>query len=153
MCSHTNITSDPFLMYQPHFARSLPVQLLITGIVLTLTTTLLIHLCFTWQYHWPLARINWILQFTGACTLLFNIAAYLYVVLTALSNKSKEWPYMFEYVAIDVPRLSSWSIPEIAAWYAMEATTEALVAVSRPNCCLGQPILMFINDRSHIFNS
>ncbi|KAF8514648.1 hypothetical protein BU17DRAFT_52449, partial [Hysterangium stoloniferum] len=126
----TAVTSDPFLFFQPHFARSLPIQLLITGIVLTLTTTLLIQLCFTWQYHWPLARINWTLQFTGTCTLLINTIAILYVVLTALSQKSKEWPYMFEYIAIDVPLLTSWDIPEIAIWYVMEAATSALVSMT-----------------------
>jgi hypothetical protein len=100
-----------------------------TGVVLTLTTTLLIQLCFTWQYHWPLARINWILQFTGVCTLLINILAIMFVVLTALMQTSKQWPYMFEYIAIDVPR-GSWSIPETAAWYVMEACTSALASVS-----------------------
>lgn len=124
------MTADPFLQYQPQFSHSLPVQLLITGIVLALTAVLLIHLCFTWQYHWPLARVNWTLQFTGGCTLLINIMAILYVVLTALAATSRQWPYMFEYVAIDVPRLSFWSIPEIAAWYVMEAATTVLVCVS-----------------------
>lgn len=38
--------------------------------------------------------------------------------------------YMFEYIAIDVPRISTWTIPEIAAWYVMEATTSALVAIT-----------------------
>lgn len=122
--------SDPYLQYQPHFARSLPVQLLLTGVVLTLTTTLLVQLFFTWQYHWPLARINWMLQFTGVCTLLLNITSILYVVLAALAEKSKQWPYMFEYVAIDVPRVGSWTTPEIAAWYVMEAATSALASVS-----------------------
>ncbi|KAF8511523.1 hypothetical protein JB92DRAFT_2934067 [Gautieria morchelliformis] len=125
-----NFTSDPFLQYQPQFAHSLPAQLLMTGVVLTLTTTLLIQLCFTWQYHWPLARINWILQFTGVCTLLINILAIMFVVLSALMETSKQWPYMFEYIAIDVPRSDSWSIPEIAAWYVMEACTSALASIT-----------------------
>jgi len=123
-------STNGMLDFQPHFARSLPVQLLIGGIVLTLSFILLVHLCFTWQYHWPLGRINWILQFTGACSLLLNVTFILWIVLTALSEKSREWPYMFEYIAIDVPRISSWSIPEIVAWFVMEAATSALVAVS-----------------------
>ncbi|KAF8584304.1 hypothetical protein K439DRAFT_1660817 [Ramaria rubella] len=128
--NETGYASDPFLQYQPHFSLSLPVQLLFGGIVLTLTTTLLIQLCFTWQYHWPLARVNWILQFTAVCTLLLNIMANLYVVLTALAEKSKQWPYMFEYVAIDVPRVSAWTTPEVAAWYVMEAGTSALASIT-----------------------
>ena len=56
--------------------------------------------------------------------------AIMFVVLNALAAKSKEWPYMFEYVAIDVPRIGYWSVPEIAAWYVMEACTSALASVS-----------------------
>ncbi|GJJ08604.1 hypothetical protein Clacol_002823 [Clathrus columnatus] len=56
--------------------------------------------------------------------------AILYVVLMALAATSRQWPYMFEYVAIDVPRLSLWTIPEIAAWYVMEAATSALVSIT-----------------------
>lgn len=56
--------------------------------------------------------------------------AILYVVLTALAATSRQWPYMFEYVAIDVPRLSLWSIRDIAAWYVMEAATSVLVSTT-----------------------
>ncbi|KIJ31263.1 hypothetical protein M422DRAFT_783817 [Sphaerobolus stellatus SS14] len=125
-----NYSEDPFLQYQPHFARSLPVQLLIIGTVFALTSILIIHLGFTWQYHWPLGRVNWILQFTGASTLLLNVLAIILVVMNALVDKSRTWPYMFEYVAIDVPRLGSWSVAEVAAWYVMEAATSTLVSAT-----------------------
>ena len=144
-----NFTSDPFLEFKPQFAHSLPVQLLMTGVVLTLATTLLIQLCFTWQYHWPLARINWTLQFTAVCTLLINIVAIMFVTLTTLDAKSTQWPYMFDYVAIDVPRVGFWSIPEIAAWYVMEACTSALASVSCLKNRFHHNCLRPVSDHSH----
>ena len=48
---YRSFDEDPILKYRPDFSRSLPVQILITGIVLTLTSVLLLHLLFTAQYH------------------------------------------------------------------------------------------------------
>jgi hypothetical protein len=62
--------SDPILQFRPTFVESLPVQILLTGVVLTLVVILLLHLLFTTQYHWPLAHVNYMLQLTGVVTLL-----------------------------------------------------------------------------------
>lgn len=38
------LADDPYLQYQPAFSYSLPIQLLVSGITLTLLVVLLIHL-------------------------------------------------------------------------------------------------------------
>ncbi|KAF9243226.1 hypothetical protein BU15DRAFT_86594 [Melanogaster broomeanus] len=135
--------TDPVLQYRPSFARSLPVQILLTGIVLTLVTVLLLHLIFTAQYHWPLARTNYILQLTGVITLLISLIATIYVVLSTTIQQSQHWPYMLSYLAVDMPRtvlnattnssdptqayLHVWTVSETATWVVMNATTSVVV--------------------------
>jgi hypothetical protein len=79
---------------RPHFARSLPVQILLTGVVLTLVAVLFIHLVFTARYHWPLAPVNYVLQLSSVTTLLISLIATLHVVLAAALDESERWPYM-----------------------------------------------------------
>ena len=103
-----------------------------TGIVLTLTSVLLIHLLFTSQYHLPLAPVNYALQISAVCTLLTSLIATLHVVLQEASLESRQWPYMLNYVAVDIPPLqekSGWTSGELAAWLLMNATTSALIQV------------------------
>lgn len=138
---------DPILQYRPPFAQSLPVQILTTGVVLTLTVMLFLHLIFTAQYHWPLARLNYALQLTGVITLLASLIATLYVVFKSTVQESSHWPYMLSYIAVDMPKMSSnvtinstdpsilyqhqWSFAEMATWTVMNATTSVIVQVSQ----------------------
>lgn len=116
-----------------------------TGIVLTLTSVLLIHLLFTAQYHWPLAPVNYSLQVSAVCTLLTSLIATLHVVLGAAAVESRQWPYMLNYVAVDIPPLQEntrgWTSGELAAWLLMNATTSALIQVSTfvPSCLRSFP--------------
>ncbi|CAE6417632.1 unnamed protein product, partial [Rhizoctonia solani] len=107
--------SDPYLQYQPSFAYSLPIQILVTGIVFTLVLVLFIHLLFTAQYHWPLARLNYILQLCGVVTLLIWLSATLIVVLKYAHQRSRGWPYMLDYVGVDIPS-DSWTDTQEAWW-------------------------------------
>jgi hypothetical protein len=128
---------DPILQFRPNFTRSLPIQILLTGIVLTLVAVLFIHLIFTVQYHWPLAPVNYILQISGVTTLLISLIATLHVVLAATIDESRQWPYMLSYIAVDIPPLatdgekdtSGWTWVEQATWLAMNATTSGLIQV------------------------
>jgi hypothetical protein len=44
--------ADPYLAYQPAFAYTLPIQLLVAGITVTLLCVLLIHLLCAWvRFH------------------------------------------------------------------------------------------------------
>lgn len=130
-----SFAQDPFLKYRPGFPRSLPVQILITGIVVTLTSVLLIHLIFTAQYHWPLAPLNFALQISAVFTLLISLIATIQVILSTATRESRQWPYMLNYIAVDIPPLEdveSWTDGEQAAWSLMNATTSALIQVSIP---------------------
>jgi len=123
---------NPVLEYQPNFASSLPVQVLLTGIIFTLTCVLLLHLCFTAQYHWPLAPVNFVLQISGVLSLLISQIATLHVVLSTTMLESQNWPYMLTYLAVDIPPLhqtEGWSTAELAAWLIMNATTSGLIQV------------------------
>lgn len=135
----TGYDHDPILSYRPPFARSLPVQILLTGIVLTLVVVLFIHLVFTGQYHWPLAPVNYVLQMSGVTTLLISLIATLHVVLSATVDESTRWPYMLSYIAVNVPPLTdldtdsdrgTWSTAERATWLIMNATTSALIQIT-----------------------
>lgn len=125
--------NDPVLQYRPNFARSLPVQILVTGVVLTLVAVLLIHLLFTIQYHWTLAQVNYILQLSGVSTLLISLVATLHVVLAQSVRESKQWPYMLSYIAVDTPPLddddTTWTTIEQVTWIVMNATTAVLIQV------------------------
>ncbi|TFY58484.1 hypothetical protein EVJ58_g6387 [Rhodofomes roseus] len=131
---HTVLTvyrsdADPILQYRPVFARSLPVQLLVNGIVLTLMAVLLLQLLFTAQYHFRLAPVNYAFQFAGVCMLLTNVIASLHVIMSTVSDESKTWPYMLNYVSVDLPPQGAlgWSTAEIMAWLFMMASTGLLI--------------------------
>ncbi|KAJ7198606.1 hypothetical protein GGX14DRAFT_470002 [Mycena pura] len=125
---------DPYLKYRPDFSRSLPVQILLTGVVLTLVAVLFIHLIFTAQYHWPLAPVNYVLQISGVSTLLISLVATLHVVLAATMDESQQWPYMLSYIAVNVPPTDSsatgWSLAEKATWLVMNASTSGLIQIT-----------------------
>ncbi|OAX40210.1 hypothetical protein K503DRAFT_798989 [Rhizopogon vinicolor AM-OR11-026] len=136
---------DPILQYRPSFVQSLPVQILLIGIVLTLVVVLLLHLLFTAQYHWPLARVNYILQLTGVITLLTSVVATIYVIFSSTVNESQHWPYMLSYLAVSMPNhyvnttnstdptvayAHRWSLAETATWTAMNATTSVVVQIT-----------------------
>lgn len=134
-------STDPYLQYRPPFPRSLPVQILVTGVVFTLVAVLFIHLIFTATYHWSLAPVNYVLQVSGVTTLLISLIATLHVVLQATIDESKQWPYMLSYIAVNVPPLdlsigndaaedSGWTLPERATWLVMNAFTSALIQIT-----------------------
>ena len=131
---HRSYESDPILQYRPHFAHSLPVQILMTGIILTLVVVLFMHLIFTAQYHWRLAQANYILQISAVVTLLTSLIATLVLIFRSAISESQQWPFMLSYIAVDIPPLqeksSSWTTAGIAAWLMMNATTSALIQVS-----------------------
>jgi hypothetical protein len=124
-----SMPQDPYLNYQPHYAFSLPVQILLNGIITALVAVLLIQLLFTAPYHWPLAKLNFALQVTGVVTLLISLIATLWLVLTTAHAASSEWPYMLDYIAITVPP-STWSDAKKTWWYIMQATTSGIVQAS-----------------------
>ena len=136
--SDTSYDNDPILQFRPNFARSLPVQIFVTGVVFTLVVVLFIHLLFTAKYHWSLAQVNFILQMSGVTILLITIIATLRMVLAASISESLQWPYMLSYLGVDIPPLVQgqdaddlgWTYIEIATWLVMNATTSGLIQAS-----------------------
>ncbi|EMD32926.1 hypothetical protein CERSUDRAFT_118356 [Gelatoporia subvermispora B] len=130
---------DPILQYRPPFARSVPVQILFTGIVFTLAAVLLIHLLFTAQYHWPLAPVNFTLQVSAVTTLVVSCVATIHVIMSTVSAQSREWPYMLDYIAVNIPPLTpepnqfingNWTTAGLAAWLLMNATVGMLIQLT-----------------------
>ncbi|KAG6382015.1 hypothetical protein JVT61DRAFT_647 [Boletus reticuloceps] len=135
---------DPILQFRPPFVQSLPIQVLVTGITLTLAAVLLFHLVFTAQYHWPLARTNYALQLTGVATLLISTSATLWIIFSATVRQSQHWPYMLSYLAIEMPSANHsanstdptllyqqiWTPAERATWVVMNATTSVVVQIT-----------------------
>ena len=107
----------------------MPVQILLTGIVLTLVSVLFIHLVFTAQYHWPLAPLNFVLQLFGVASLLITLFATLHVVLSVSVKESQQWPYMLSYIAVHVPNVEG-SVISRATWSVMHAWTAGMAQVS-----------------------
>ena len=131
-----SFTNDPYLAYRPHFVRSLPVQIMLTGVILTLVAVLFIHLLFTAKYHWSLAPVNYVLQLSGVTTLLISLIATIHVVLSSSFAESEKWPYMLSYIAVNIPPLEldanteGWTTAERATWLVMTASTSVLIQVN-----------------------
>jgi hypothetical protein len=125
----------------------MPVQVLLIGIVITLMSVLLGHLLFTAQYHWPLAPTNFALQLAGVVTLLVSQVATMHVVFSSALLSTNDWPYRFEYAAIDLPPFfydqskkdHGWSLATVAAWSLMNATTAGIIQACRSS--LPRPFL------------
>ncbi|KAJ9107458.1 hypothetical protein QFC21_000911 [Naganishia friedmannii] len=121
--------ADPYLVYRPSFAYSLPVQILIQGITLTLLAVLLIHLLFTTQYHFPLSRFNYLLQLCGILLVLMNIVISIVCTLRAQNHASKRWPYMLDFISVNLPDYG-WTTAETAAWYTLHCVCNGLVQLT-----------------------
>src|SRR5258708_23314391 len=126
---------NPYLTYRPVFARSLPIQILVTGITLTLVSVLLIQLLFSAPSHFRIARTNFFLQISAALTVLAWEIASLTVILNASRDQSRKWPFMLDYDAIDFPPLNdprthgSWSTAGLVSWLFMNAMVSGLTQV------------------------
>ncbi|TXT08867.1 hypothetical protein VHUM_02995 [Vanrija humicola] len=119
------LPDDPYLQYQPAFSYSLPIQLLVSGITLTLLVVLLIHLLFTTQYHYPLAPLNYSLQLASIISVLIGVATRIGVILRHASTQADHWPYMLDYVSVSIPG-DNWTTAENAAWYLLQALSNGL---------------------------
>jgi hypothetical protein len=127
--------TNPYLSFRPIFARSLPVQLLVTGITLTLVSVLLIQLLFSAPSHIRIARTNFFLQVAAAFSVLAWEIASLTMILNASQEQSQKWPFMLDYVAFDFPPLNdprthgAWSTGGLVSWLFMNAIVSALTQV------------------------
>lgn len=120
----TGSPHDPLLAIMPDFAFSMPAQIIVGGVNLALTTMLTIQLIFTMQYHYPLSKRNYILQSCSTLILLISLAVQLHSILSALEHQVHGWPYMFAYIAVQIPpQDGSWTIVEEAFFLVMRAVS------------------------------
>jgi hypothetical protein len=113
---------DPLLAIMPDFAFSMPAQVVVDGVNLALTTMLTIQLLFTMQYHFPLSKKNYALQSCSTVLLLISLAVHLHTVLRTLEHQSHGWPYMFAYIAVQIPpQDGSWTLVQEAFYLLMRA--------------------------------
>lgn len=135
--------ANPYLYYRPIFARSLPIQILVTGITLTLVAVLLIQLIFSAPSHLRIARTNFFLQVSSALSLLAWELASLILILNESGEQSQRWPFMLDYIAIDFPPLvdphdrGRWSMAALIAWLFLNAMVSVLTQVCQLPPCLG----------------
>ena len=101
--------------------------------MLTLSSVLFIQLLFTAQYHWPLAPVNFVLQLAAVFTLLVEATVSTHIVFKTVDAESRSWPYMLNYVAVDIPPsppvYMNWPTANLAAWFLMTATCAGLIQV------------------------
>lgn len=120
----TNSPHDPLLAIMPDFAFSMPAQIIVGGVNLALTTMLTIQLIFTMQYHYPLSKRNYVLQSCSTLILLISLAVQLHSILSALEHQVHGWPYMFAYIAVQIPpQDGSWTVVEEAFFLFMRAVS------------------------------
>lgn len=116
----------------PEFVFSMPAQIVVDGINLSLVSILAIQLIFTAQYHFPLSRKNYSLQLVSVLMLLISVSVHLHTVLSKLEQQSHVWPYMFAYIGVQIPpQDGSWTLVEEAFYLLMRAVSSGLVHVSR----------------------
>ncbi|UZJ56675.1 hypothetical protein CBS101457_005995 [Exobasidium rhododendri] len=124
----TSSPHDPLLAIMPKFIYSMPAQIVVDGINLSLVSILAIQLVFTAQYHFPLSRKNYLLQLVSVLMLLITVAVHLHIVLSKLSQQSHVWPYMFSYIGVQIPpQDGSWTLVQEGFYLLMRAMSTSLV--------------------------
>ena len=126
------------------FALSYPVQVSVVGFVLAFMLALVFHQCFTAGYHYPLNRLNFVLQILSSILLVIYQAVTLGVNLSELNQFSKNWPFMFPYIAYRLPRRDTWTLTQVVFFIILESLMALLAHVrslSVSLVCLCRPII------------
>lgn len=122
---------DPTLAIMPEFAFSMPAQIVVDGINLALTTVLTLQLIVTMRYHFPLSKKNYCLQSASTLMLLLSLSVHMHTVLNKLMVQSRGWPYMFSYIAVQIPpQDGSWNLAQEVFYLLMRAMSTLLIHVS-----------------------
>ena len=122
---------DSALALMPAFAFSMPAQIVVNGLNLAMMCVLAIHLTFTTRYHYPLSKLNYLLQASSTGLLLLSLIVELHVILDELERKSHRWPYMFPYIGVQVPPPDdSWTVTQLVFYLLMDALTTLFAHVS-----------------------
>lgn len=128
----TSADNTDLLAIMPSFAFSMPAQIVVFGINIALTTVLAIHLLFTVHYHYPLSRANWLLQVSSSIILLVMFCVGLNFLLADLMKQSHSWPFMFDYLAEELPPSNDgdWSMVKTVMYLLLRAITTVIIHVT-----------------------
>lgn len=92
----------------PPFVLSYPVHVLMNGIVFAFIVSLLVHVIFTAVYHFPLNRMNFLLQLASCLLMLIMECTKIGITLSRMSYAGSVWPFMFPFMAPRLPNASRW---------------------------------------------
>lgn len=108
----------------PPFSQSSVVNVFVLGIVIALTAILLMLTVFTAAYHYPLSKVNCVLQITSVTILLTNVCASAGTKLSFLHNIGSQWPHAFPYIGQEVPPSKpQWSTVERVFFVMLQSFT------------------------------
>lgn len=126
------LVSDIILSYRPSLSYSLPLQVLLFTIIFTIILVLCVHLAFTSSTHWSLSPLSFSLQLSASVFFLSTHGAILIMVLKIASQQTLKWPYMFSWVAVEIPPQIPpvWSRARVITWCVARTISSALVQVS-----------------------
>lgn len=110
----------------PTFLHSSVVHVFVLGIILALNAVLLFLVLFTAPYHYPLSRLNYVLQGVSVSVLLLNVCVSAGTSLHYLHRIGANWPYAFPYVGLELPPTGrQWNPADRALFILLQALTTA----------------------------
>lgn len=124
---------DPVASLQPKFATSVLCQSVAYGIVFALGAVLLGLLMFSARYHWPLSKVNFAMQLAALIIFLFQITLSISILLKFSRERSRTWPYMFDYIELAFPR-DTWNEAQTSAWLLLQGLTALAIHVTLTFC-------------------
>lgn len=86
-------------------------------------------LTVTTQYHYPLAPLNYILQFFSILTVLISVFIRIILILQHSGDSADTWPYSLDYVSVAIPP-KSWSLGQDGAWFLLQGLNSGFANVS-----------------------
>ncbi|KAH8922702.1 hypothetical protein BT69DRAFT_1205039, partial [Atractiella rhizophila] len=75
--------------------------------------------------HIPISRANWWLQIAAVTITLSSVGTSLGLLFNSLRKKGHEWPFMFDYVEVDIPPtdddgVALWDGIQLISWEALQ---------------------------------
>ena len=119
-------TVNPLSALQPAFVFSFVAQIILLTIVLTLVAVLLGLLLFTFRYHYPMAKVNCVVQLIAVAILLVSVVTSISIAVSEAKETSSTWPFTFDYIEVLIPN-SDWSTGDRAAWLLLQGVVALAV--------------------------
>ncbi|WFD45222.1 hypothetical protein MPSI1_003900 [Malassezia psittaci] len=106
----------------PAFVYSVPVQMFGMGVVLAFATVMLVNLAFTARYHYPLERVNFLLQLISSFLSFLLTVSSMAATISDLKLRSSADLRRFPYLPITLPSLH-WSLAETILFVILQSVS------------------------------